>query len=62
MKVVERKPVPYYESTCPECHSIFRYKASETSNLHVDCPVCGTFMWASRCPAGYEEVGTYVDE
>ena len=50
MKIVEKKPVPIYESTCPECKSVFRYKKVEVSWLHITCPVCGVSMWADTIP------------
>lgn len=31
MTIVEKKPVPIYESTCPECKSVFRYKKADVS-------------------------------
>ncbi len=50
MKIVEKKPVPIYESTCPECQSVFRYKKAEVSWPHITCPVCGVSMWAKTIP------------
>ena len=50
MTIIEKKPIPYYESKCPECGSVFRYKKSEVSLAHVDCPVCGISIWASMFP------------
>ena len=50
MEIVEKKPVPIYESTCPECKSVFRYKKTEVSWLHITCPVCGVSMWAETIP------------
>ena len=55
MEIIERKPIPLYESTCPECKSVFRYKAVEVSWMHVYCPVCGQSMWASLSPVAYVE-------
>ena len=49
MKVIDRKPVPYYELTCSECGSTIEYKASEVHNCHITCPVCETSLWASTC-------------
>ena len=46
MIVIERGNIPYYEVICPECKSKILYKASETSNLHITCPVCGISVWA----------------
>lgn len=50
MKIVEEKPVPIYESTCPECKSVFRYKKAEVSWPRITCPVCGVSMWAKIIP------------
>lgn len=50
MKVVKKMPVPIYESTCPECKSVFRYKKAEVSLLQITCPVCGVSMWAETIP------------
>ena len=55
MTVIEKKPVPVYESECPECKSVFRYKAVEVSYMHISCPVCGVSMWASQVPVGVEK-------
>ncbi len=57
MTIVEKKPVPIYESVCPECKSIFRYKAVEVAYMHVNCPVCGVSMWASTLPIGEDGDG-----
>ena len=46
MTVVEKKPVPIYESECPGCKSRIQYKASEVYLCHITCPVCGTSLWA----------------
>ena len=49
MTVVERKPVPIYETKCQECKSVIEYKASEVSYTgYIGCPVCGMSVWASR--------------
>ena len=59
MEVIERKPVPLYESKCPECKSVFRYKKSETSfdGLFITCPVCGCSLWAQTYePVEFMEV------
>lgn len=37
MTIIEKKPAPIYESTCPECKSIFRYKAVEVAYMHINC-------------------------
>ena len=55
MTVVEKKPVPIYESVCIECKSRFRYKLAEVSMGHITCPVCGVSMWASVSPVAEEE-------
>lgn len=55
MTVVEKKPVPIYESVCSECKSRFRYKLVEVSMGHITCPVCGVSMWASVSPVAEEE-------
>lgn len=40
--VIDRKPVPIYETECGECHSIIQYRASEVSlGMFITCPVCG---------------------
>ncbi len=57
MKVVERKPVPIYEVTCPECHSTIEYKKSEVHwSGFINCPVCGMEVWVSTIiePKGYD--------
>ena len=53
--VIEKKPVPVYESICPECKSVFWYKAVEVSRMHISCPVCGVSMLASQVPVGVEK-------
>ena len=57
MTIVEKKPVPIYESVCPECKSVFRYKAAEVSWMHISCPVCGVSVWASQFPVGEDGDG-----
>lgn len=55
MKIINAQPIPIYESKCPECNSLIRYKACEVSFSHITCPVCGVALWASTiCPAAYE--------
>lgn len=64
MKIINKKPIPIYESVCPECKSRFRYKKVETSWQHIrhikphftyrTCPVCGMSNWASITPVAYE--------
>lgn len=57
MEIVEKKPVPIYESTCQECKSVLRYKASEVSLLHITCPVCGSSVWADTIsPVNFREI------
>ena len=47
MNVVERKPVPIYETECGECHSKIRYQKSEVRfGNYITCPVCGVSAWA----------------
>ena len=62
MKIIEKKPVPMYESTCPECKSVFRYKKIEVCWSHITCPVCGVSMWASLNPVEMEEEQTDSQE
>ena len=48
MIIKDKKPVPMYESTCPECKSTICYKKSEVSFTgYITCPVCGMSMWAN---------------
>lgn len=47
MNVVDRKPVPIYETECVECKSKIQYKASEVSLSYIICPVCGMSIWAN---------------
>lgn len=47
MKVVDRKTIPIYEETCPECKSKIRYKKCEVFYSHIQFPVCGISMWAN---------------
>lgn len=57
MKVIEKKPIPIYETTCPECKSRIEYKASEVHFTgYITCPVCGMSTWASIIkPVRYED-------
>ncbi len=55
MTVVRKYPVPVYETECPECKSLLRYRKSEIEYGMVTCPVCGISMWASMSPLDYEE-------
>lgn len=49
MKVVDEKPVPIYQTKCPECKSIIEYMASEVHFTgYITCPVCGMSVWASK--------------
>lgn len=50
MTIILKKPIPVYQSECPECHSIFQYTANEVHWMHIDCPVCGVSVWASQIP------------
>ena len=61
MQVIERKPVPIYETVCQECKSRYRYKAVEVSYMHTSCPVCGTGNWASLIPVEYQMDGDSDD-
>ena len=63
MEVVNRKPVPIYEVTCPECKSIIHYKACEVAFCHITCPVCGFALWANTiCPVAYEPLEEMVED
>lgn len=64
MKVVERKPAPIYEVTCPECHSKIAYKKSEVHFTgYIICPVCGLSVWAPTIkPKWYELDGEKEEE
>lgn len=63
MIVVEKKPVPLYETECYECKSRLRYKAAEVSMCHIVCPVCGVPLWAATVsPVGFEEDEAKKDE
>lgn len=57
MNVVDRKPVPIYETECSECHSKIQYRKSEASiGPYIICPVCGMSVWAETIlPVRYEE-------
>ena len=56
MEVVDRKPVPVYETECHECKSKIQYKAAEVAFCHITCPVCGIYVWASTIrPVRMEE-------
>ena len=57
MEIIKKNPVPLYESICPECGSVFRYKACEVSLLHITCPVCGSSVWANTIsPVNFREI------
>jgi len=47
MKIIKKRPIPFYEVTCPECKSIIGYKASEVSWHHITCPVCKVLIWVN---------------
>jgi len=47
MEIITAQPIPIYESKCPECKSIIRYKACEVAFCHITCPVCGISLWAT---------------
>ena len=47
MIVIDKKPIPIYESKCHECGSVFRYKKAEVGwGCYITCPVCGVSVWA----------------
>ena len=57
MEVIKEKPIPIYESTCPECKSVCRYKANEVHMGFVTCPVCGISMWGQTIsPVNFKEI------
>ena len=57
MEIIKKNPIPLYESICPECGSVFRYKACEVSLLHITCPVCGSSIWANTInPVNFREI------
>jgi len=65
MKIIDAQPIPIYESKCPECKSVIRYKACEVAFCHITCPVCGTSLWATTIsPVTYEspDVKEYVSQ
>ena len=56
MTIIERKPVPVYESVCQECGSRFRYRASEVDGTFIKCPVCESFAFTTADnPVGTED-------
>lgn len=62
MEIVDKKPVPIYETVCQECKSRYRYKAVEVMYIHTNCPVCGVSNWASLIPVAYEGEEEEQDE
>lgn len=46
INVIDEKPIPIYEVTCPECGSVLEYTANEVAYSHIYCPVCRSSMWA----------------
>lgn len=57
MIIIEKKPIPIYESTCPECKSKIQYKKSEVFACYIQCPVCGVSIWTNTImPVRYEEM------
>ena len=55
MTVIERKPVPIYETECFECKSKIRYKKSDVHNCFITCPVCGvSILVVPLDPVTYE--------
>lgn len=61
MEIIEKRPVPIYETICHECKSRYRYKAVEVAWMHINCPVCGSSNWASLNPVAYEVDGERKD-
>lgn len=56
MIVVEKKPVPIYETECCECKSKIQYRKSEVITSDIKCPVCGVSLWADAIqPVRMEE-------
>ena len=57
MEIVDRKPVPIYETICTECKSTIRYKKAEVRlSSYITRPVCGMAVWAGNLrPIGFEE-------
>lgn len=57
MEIVDKKPVPIYETICDECKSTIRYKKAEVRlGSYITCPVCGMPVWACcLCPIEFEE-------
>lgn len=48
MRIVDKKPIPMYESKCGECGTVFMYKKSEVHFTgYIECPVCGIGVWAN---------------
>lgn len=50
MEVIEKKPVPIYETECYECHSKIQYRRSEVFHCQITCPVCGVDMFVYTTP------------
>ena len=47
IEVIDEKPIPIYEVTCPECGSTLEYTAASVAYSHITCPVCGcSMLWA----------------
>jgi hypothetical protein len=44
--IIDEKPIPIYEVTCPECGSVLEYTAADVSYSHITCPVCRSSVWA----------------
>ena len=48
MVIVDKKPIPIYESKCHECGTVFRYQKAEVGwGCYITCPVCGVSVWAN---------------
>ena len=55
INVIDEKPIPIYEVTCPECGSVLEYTAAEVGYSYITCPVCRSTVWATTIrPKRYE--------
>lgn len=56
INIIDEKPIPIYEETCPECGSVLEYTAASVAYSHITCPVCGCSMWAMTLrPKRYQD-------
>ncbi len=56
IEVIDEKPIPIYEATCPECGSTLEYTAASVAFSHITCPVCRYPMWAMAVrPKRYQD-------